>query len=198
MSSEKLYPNLDFEEMTVDEHRHLQEAARAEGKAEARVEYIKEKQRQLKARLDHLSKLKHRWTIIKHVSEAVGVSVTVVCAILTIIASSGIIAVPILALATSSTGLMAPVLQALTNRTFITKHRNKIKTKHTATKELIDKLFITFDKCNSDNTITDTEMKQINQILHTPNSVPLGTAPQLRNDELLKILNELITRSKLY
>ena len=197
MSSEsKLYPDLDCIEITEDEQRNLQEAARAEGKAEARIEYIKDKQRQLKARLEHLSKLKHRWTITKHVSEGVGVTVTVICAVLTIFATTGIIAVPVLALATTGTGLMTPLLQALTNRTFITKHRNKIKIKHTKTKELIDKLFVHFDKCVSDNIITDSEMKQIEQILQTPlgnQRSQLGQQQQL-NPELTKVLIDLLTK----
>ena len=195
MTTEKMYPELECIEITEEEQKHLQENARAEGRAEARIQYIKDKQQQLNVRLEHLSKLKHRWTIIKHVSEGLGAATTVICAILTIVATSGIITAPVLALATSGTGLMAPILQALTNKTFITKHRNRIKIKHKATKELIDKLFLSFDRAASDGQITNEEMKQIEKLLAS-HSTPAPLDQATLTQEQLKVLTELLSKLK--
>ena len=199
MTTEKIYPELECIEITEEEQKHLQETARSEGMeqgiSQARIQYIKDKQQQLNVRLEHLSKLKHRWTIIKHVSEGLGAATTVICAVLTIIATSGIITAPVLALATSGTGLMTPILQALTNKTFIAKHRNRIKIKHKATKELIDKLFLSFDRAASDGQITNEEMKQIEKLLASNKpTIPLDQATLTQ--EQLKVLTELLSKLK--
>ena len=185
MSSEPLYPPLDDLELNVvglteeelrkatqdAAHEAAQKAAQEERTAHFK-RFIKDKQQQFNEKLDHYAKLKHRWTIIRHVSEGVGTTVAVICAILTIAASTGVLAVPILAVSTASTGLFSPLLTTLTNKTFIASHRKKIKEKYHRTKEILDKLYFSFSKATSDGVITPEEMKQIEKILaqHHPRS----------------------------
>ena len=158
MSTEKLYPSLNEDlqviDLTEEEVKQACQEVRLQTRQEEFRRFVRDKQQQLNERLNHYSKLKHRWTIIRHVSEGLGATVTVLCAVITIVASTGALAVPILAVSTSSAGLLSPLLTALTNKTFINTHRQKIKEKHRKTKEILDKLYFSFSKASSDGVIS--------------------------------------------
>ena len=123
-------------------------------------------------------------------------TITVICAVLTITATTGLIAAPILAITTSGAGFLSPLLTTLTNKTFIAKHRNNVREKKRKTKEILDKLYLTFTKANSDGVITQEEMKQIEKVLSATQVTPgsrsqTATQPFLDEELLRQILEAL-------
>ena len=191
--TEKLYPSLDYIDVTEEEITGAKQQAKEEAKEQAKQDYfkrfIRDKQQQLNEKLSHYNKLKHRWTIIKHVSEGIGMVTTTICAVLTVVATTGVLAAPILAVSTASTGLLSPILSTLTNKTFIAKHRNSIKEKSRRTKEVLDKLYLSFSRATSDGVITPEEMNQIEKILRATTQ---STAPPFLNENQQELLKNLL------
>ena len=198
---EKLYPSLpDLPTVTEEEIQDKVSAAASAAKQQERIRYIKDKQQQLNSKLEHYRKIKHRWTIIKYIAEGIGISATVICGILTIVVSSGVLSVPILALTTSSGGLLSPILAAITNKTFIEKHRKSIRCKHQKTKEVLDKLYLAFEKSSKDNIISIEEMEEFDKILKELNTTKASAASAaattvkttLTNEDFLSQLTQLL------
>ena len=187
MSSEKLYPMLTSEYNDQrDEHQR------------ERLRFMKDKQQQLMNRLEHYKKIKHRWSIMKNVSEGLGVSITVISGVLAIVSTSGILGIPIMTILTTGSGLITGVITTITNKTFIGKRRSSIKKKYLRTKEIVDNLQIYFQKCKQDNIITIEEMEQFESILQKYESdiSPTCKTPaciiSTSNDNFLDQLESLI------
>ena len=197
MSTERIYPSL--EEITEDELNHkITEANHAD-----RIRFMKEKRKQLQEKLKHYTKLKKRWVMVKNISECAGVGLTVICGVLAVVSTTGVLGIPLLLILTTSSGTLASLITTITNKTFIQKHRNSLKRKHAQTKEIYDKLFLYFQKCVEDNFITQQEIEQFeklcNQTAHAPcihatrRQQGSNKVPQLSQD-FLEQLSSLITK----
>ena len=184
MSTERIYPVL--EDLTEDEFNHKI--------SEGRIRFMRDKQRQLEEKLKHYKKLSKRWTIAKNVSEGTGVGLTVICGVLAVVASSGVIGIPLLLIFSTSSGTLATLITTITNKAFINKHRKALKDKYTRTKETHDKLFLYFQKCIEDKIITLEEIEQFERLTQTPPapSAPPAPLPQ----DFLDQLTTLITQRK--
>ena len=183
-----LYPNLqetNTEVITEDELNYKIN----EGRQEERQKFMKDKQRQLLIKLKHYEKLKHRWTVVKNVSEATGIGLTVVCGILTVVTSAGILGIPMLAIISTTSGTLTSLITTITNKSFINKRRSSLKNKYLKTKETSDKLHLFFEKCSQDEIITIEEMEKFESILNileTQELSSVGRQSHTHNKSVLK------------
>lgn len=182
---ERLYPILD-EVISKDEHNYKINADR--------IRFMKEKQSQLKEKLDHYKKLNKRWSIVKNVSEGTGLGLTVICGVLAVISTSGILGIPLLLILTTSSGTLTSLVTAITNKTFIQKHRKALKKKYSQTKETYDKLFLHFQKCAQDNTITLEEMEQFEKLSNNTKPVQSPNSQDSFLEQLSILLTEIQKR----
>ena len=121
---------------------------------------------------------------------------TVICGVLAIIASSGVMGIPLLLIFTTSSGTIATLVTTITNKAFINKHRKALKDKYTQTKETYDKLFLYFQKCIEDKIVTLEEIEQFERLTQTPASLaPLSPSAPLPQD-FLDQLTTLLTQRK--
>ena len=159
---------------------------------------MKDKQVQLLTKLQHYEKLKKRWTVVKHAAEGAGITITVICGVLTIIASSGVLGIPIMAILTSGSGVATSLITAVTDKTFINRHRTNLKKKYLKTKEISDNLQIYFQKCSEDNVITIEEMEDFERMLHKLDTAPIKPLPSkgVDQDFLLRELAALLRKQQ--
>ena len=153
--SEKLYPDLP---VAGDEIHKV--------KQRERIRFMKDKRQQLQLKMKHYEKLKRRWNIIKNVSEITGIALTVGSGILTIVVTSGVLGIPLVALLSTTSTTLTALISTIVNKSFITKHRKKLRAKYNSTKELSDKLYLYFEKSSQDGNITVEEMEKFEKILN--------------------------------
>ena len=196
MSSRKLYPSLDSEAEIVTETQLQARIDKA--KQKERLRFMNDKKTQLLSKLEHYEKLKKRWTVVKHAAEGAGITITVICGILTIIASSGVLGVPIMAILTSGSGVATSLITAVTDKTFINRHRTNLKKKYLKTKEISDNLQIYFQKCAQDDVITVAEMENFERMLHKLDKAPIQALPSkdVDQDFLLRELAALLRKQE--
>ena len=179
---DKLYPSLVDEEAI--------KVAAQEATQKERTRFMKDKQIQLINKLEHYKKIKRRWTLLKNVSEGIGVTISSVCGVLTIVATSGVLGIPIIVFLTTSGGMITTLITTITNKSFINKRRSSIKNKYLNTKEVLDNLQIYFLKAKQDGIISVEEMKDFERILHKYAPLEYVNVPE--NNDFLEQLNILI------
>ena len=169
-----LYPSLD-------EFKHKE-----------RMRYMRDKETQLLLRLEHYDKLRKRWTIVKNVTQGVGVFLTVSLGALTIVISSGALAIPVVATTLTSVGLFTTSTATMIDKSLMSKKRKSLSKKHLHIKEVYDKLHYYFQKAIEDNTITLEEIEAFDKIAKEANKMPKMTKdPNAFLDELKTILEVL-------
>ena len=109
----------------------------------------------------YYKKLRKRWSNVKNVTQGIGIFLTISLGALTIVISSGVLVIPVVATALTGTGVFATSLVTMLDKSLITKKRKSLKTKHLHIKEVYDKLHYYFQRVCDDNVITRLREKRL-------------------------------------
>jgi len=176
--SAPLYPSLSYE-MDIAKHKD-------------RVRYMKDKEAQLLLKLEHYNKLRKRWTIAKNVTQGVGACLTISLGALTIVISSGVLTIPVVATALTGTGVFTTSLATVIDKSVMSKKRKSLSKKHAHVKEVYDKLHYYFQRVCDDNVITLDEIEKFDQIAREATKIPVKPQDKVNNEAFLEEIRTLL------
>ena len=162
------------------------------GKNNDRIRYMKDKESQLLLKLEHYDKLRKRWGIVKNVTQGIGIFLTVSLGALTIVISSGALAIPVVGTVLTSTGVFSTSLMTMVDKSLMSKKRKSLSKKHLHIKEVYDKLHYYFQKVTDDNVITLEEIETFDKIAQEGNKIHVSK--KIQHDSVF--LDELKTLVK--
>ena len=166
------------------------------GKNNDRIRYMKDKESQLLLKLEHYDKLRKRWGIVKNVTQGIGIFLTVSLGALTIVISSGALAIPVVGTVLTSTGVFSTSLMTMVDKSLMSKKRKSLSKKHLHIKEVYDKLHYYFQKVTDDNVITLEEIETFDKIAQEGNKIHVSKKIQDDSaflDELKTLVKTLET-----
>ena len=133
-------------------------------KQKDRKRFMTNAQNQLNQKIEHYKKIKNRWLVFENISDVIGIVLTVGTGLVTVIATSGTIVIPVVVLSLTSSSMLGSLITALTGKVFINRHKRRIKLKLRKTETVLNKLHLFFEKCKEDNIITLKEMEEFEKI----------------------------------